>query len=255
MGAGAKALLVSAVVTAIASAIISPQALSTLVGLLSGSEEVGPPDGEGSAEVGTPDPEGSASPTPALEFKSVVDPRTTAVRVDIPHDWQASYAPVLDRRDRPIGPGITASPNIAGSVADWTNPRVFVGASRFRARELRIARSMSSNAVIRALRQHLGSADWTREGCEFEAESQFRRRPYFGLYRRWRNCGQVGSAFWELAATTRSRDIVIELQLTFAPTATGIEVAEHALESFEVSSERVPSEGHPDFDIPAASNP
>jgi hypothetical protein len=87
---------------------------------------------------------------------------------------------------------------------------------------------------------YLRSADWTLLGCVFEDENTLDREGYVGLYRRWRNCGQVGAFFWNVIAVPDAGTPVVVAEIQFLQIS-DITVAQRILDTFEVVADRLPS--------------
>ena len=211
-------------------------AVATLVAVFSGLF------GHGSSN-GSPNPPPSTS---SVVYHEVVD-TTDALTLEVPRSW--SVQPRLDAQagsfgdtfTRPksttVGPGLAASSRFA-PTSEWAVERAFIGASREAARVLNLP-SMSSVRAEATLRAKARFADWTPEGCEFASETGYHARGYIGWLREWRNCGQVGTFYWELYAAPKDRSVMIVVQMQ-TQRFRGLDVLSHVLHTFRVRADQVP---------------
>jgi hypothetical protein len=214
-------------------------ALATLIAVVSGAFS----GGGGSAQ------QGSVIPTrrPAqLRYKEAVD-SGGALAFSVPQGWvvdgnsyaqAGSYTPVFRGlpKSADVGSGLTAELHTAPSE-EWNNDSAFLGVSKKAATKLGLARLSIAEASLR-LRDLVRDPDWTRVGCEFVGESPYGREGFIGYYRRWRNCGQVGTFFWELFAAPVDRGFVAVLQAQ-TQRASSLPVLNHVLRSFRVTPENL----------------
>ena len=218
---GVASVLGTAIVSAIAAAIITPNTLQAFL-----------PGDRGA-------PEARPSPTP-VTYKRVSN-RTGALTIEVPADWGAGDSSYRDLKGRLLGPGITAAVDPALPANSYTNPRAFLGASTVQARELTSAAGASG--LQAELTRLVRSLDWTLDGCVFEREATLRRADgLVGPYRVWHDCAHTKGIFYDGYAAAPDGSYLVAFQIQFPDKGSG-KVAEHILTSFRVQPERLTTSG------------
>ena len=223
---GLKAIVLSAVVTAVIGSIIRPETVSDLVNAVI-------PRGGGDVQE------------KARGFKTVRDD-SAAISVSVPTDWTASDRYMDTPSGERVGTALLATQGDPpeGRPQSWRDTYAVVSGSSILARRLKIGRG-GEEQVLRKIRDELRARDWTREGCEFVDERAYTERGYLGVYRRWRNCGQVGGRFLEMYAAAPTRDCLAAIQFT-AGNREAEELSFRVLDTFKVACARLP-EVEPDI--------
>jgi hypothetical protein len=183
----------------------------------------------------------STSPSPgssALAFKRVSNP-SGALSMEVPANWAAGPSDIVDYRTNDvIGPALTATEN-ASLLKSWQSAGAVLGASQALATEFGLVDVAPSERVDK-ISGYLRSADWTLLGCVYEGESPVAREGYIGLYRRWRNCGQVGTFFWNMIAVPDAGTSVVIEEIQFLQISDSA-IGQRILDTFEVVADRLPS--------------
>lgn len=217
-------------------------ALATFIAVLSGVFGGGQSN---SAGLLTP-----STAQPAQMIYKEVDDSEGALGMSVPQGWAAdlqkyaqagSFGPqVFPRlpRSTNVGPALGAASHSALNQ-EWKVDSAFLGVSKEAAASLKLRRLSSASAELR-LRELIRDNDWTKQGCEFVGESRYEQHGYIGYYRRWRDCGQVGTFYWELYATPADRSFVVVLQ-TQTQRVRALPALLHILRTFRVEPENLPN--------------
>ncbi len=194
---------------------------------------------------------GGQSKTPGAKhpivYKTVLD-RADVLSLSVPSTWVARseyvqagvFGALFQGRSKrtSVGPGLSAASRFAAND-DWKVDRAFIGVSTAAAAQLELP-ALTTERALQRLQSAVRDGDWTREGCELSGESRFTRSGLVGYYRRWTNCGQVGTFFWEVYAAPTDRRYVVVLQMQ-TQRLRDLPVLDHILQTFRVAPDRVPS--------------
>jgi hypothetical protein len=196
-------VVATAVVGALATAIITPESLRSW---FTGDEQ-------------------------SVEYHRV-DTLDGTLAFEVPAAWAANDSD-FDEFDGTVGPGLTAG--IDPSLPENSvQSKAFLGASRVRTGDLGTGAELSA-----ALTERLHADDWTLDGCTFDGESSLETEDGLrGPYRIWRGCSSTDLSLYEawLAPADGSYVAVVQVQVTGDGAD---EIAEHVLATVQVRPERL----------------
>jgi hypothetical protein len=229
-------IVAAAVVTAIATALITPDRLNTLLGFTSPS---------------TPTATPKAHP---IQYKEVRDD-TGAISLSIPSGWayiqgnyNVAYDKVIDK-----GVALNAGTNPQHGTAYGVDG-VYVGVSVDTATRLGMADWSPSRLIAWETNQD-DLYTYSPDGCILTTKQVPARAGWVIASRVWDDCeGEPGFSVYELVGTPPDRSYVVNMEER-SDNRTASAVFEHVALSIAIQPNLVPHSLRPDFIIPLKSEP
>lgn len=117
------------------------------------------------------------------EFVSISDD-TGTLSMEVPVEWSDINGSAWVQDDQELGPGLSASPDLAGFSDTWETPGVFFGVTE---------------QFDMTIEEYLDTYDFS-DSCTFDSRSDYSDGLYTGQYDLWTDCGDAGSSFVLIAA-------------------------------------------------------
>jgi hypothetical protein len=143
-----------------------------------------------------------------------------AIQVEIPLEWSDTNGGAWVRDDQEIGAAVSASSNLDDFWNTFSTPGIFFGASDM------LAESFDEAGFLDSL------TDFSSD-CIYEGRFDYEDPIYTGLFDRYSDCGDVGSAIINIVAVPESREFIIWVQTQIVSEA-DLEALDRIINSFEV---------------------
>jgi hypothetical protein len=215
----------TAVVAALAAAVITPERIDAFVHLFS--------------------PSSAPSSLPEIAYKRVVSP-DGVFTLDVPESWLSSsavynvtYAGIGD-----VGAGMSAGVDPTDGRQP-TEDGIYLGASVDAANRLHLD-AADASAVQAWADEAATEIDWSQDGCVRGVSQLSGPDGWATGVTPWVDCySTTGLRIWEMYAVPPSRDFTLCLQLQLSQ-GTDEAVLEHIIGSLVVDESRIPTKGEPE---------
>lgn len=155
------------------------------------------------------------------EYTTITD-ESGLIEVSVPVEWAdvngASWTSSLATgTDELIGPALSASPDRDAYATTWTTPGVFIGASTM---------------IPLGIEGTLDSYDFASD-CVYDGRFPYDDGSYTGLYDLYTNCGEQGTALFQIAAEPPDQTWLASVQIQVVTDA-DLEAADTIISTFTV---------------------
>lgn len=217
--------VLTAVVGALATALISPERVDRVLGTSAPSTTA-------------PDPEG-------ITYKPATSP-DGALSVRVPQEWPAAPATFNDQWS---GEGLVGVGVRAGDLSPDMYDTDYIYASAASASSNGLDLTALSDAQLRAQLEKEAYQDWTRDGCRPATTQVEVPAAWVAAVQAWDGCAGVdGMRVWDARLVSSNRQVISSLQVLLLAN-TPIEVVEEAFDSLAVQEARLPRSGERSGDL------
>lgn len=212
----------TAIAGAAATALITPQRIDQLFGILGGA----------ASQV--------ALETDPVEYKTVTD-ADGAISLEMPEDWIVVDAPydVAFGGVREPGASLLAGDGV-GDGSDWGESAIYVGASTATAARYELPESTPAERTA-TLEAIADDVDWSIDDCLHATDELALPRGFAGVATSWDDCAQTdGMRVWEIYAASDDGTVFLFVQI-FLPPGADASVAHDLAETLTVTRGEIPA--------------
>lgn len=163
---------------------------------------------------------GSSEETAGYADYTVIHDDSNVLSIEVPTAWDDVNAKPWMDDETELGPALAAAADLDSYYNGWSEPGVFVGASKVMA-----TRYDSPEA-------YLETYDFS-ESCSSSSRKEYTYDAYTGLYNVWEGCGDDDSLFFTLAMMPETNDRLIVVDVLISSDA-DLDALDHILTSLSI---------------------